>query len=143
MEVAADTELLQLNLIGPKQLTRSADRVVRWMVEVGHVVRIESDFRRKEFRVPINLFRARVPVQPRPVRIRKWLDISRFPRCRSRICCGSDPDHGSRGAAPGTTVSALFPPLVDSGEEGIAPTAVLALGALPIGQLLPAWAAQQ
>src|ERR1022692_3260498 len=52
MEVAAEADLLQLDFIRPEYLGRSAKRVILRMVEAAHKVRVKSDFRSEEFRIP-------------------------------------------------------------------------------------------
>src|ERR1700686_74985 len=49
MKVAAQAQLCELNLAGAKNLARTTDRVVLWMVEAAGVIHIEPDFRREEF----------------------------------------------------------------------------------------------
>ena len=51
VEIAADAGLLDLNFAGAERLSRADDGVVDRLVEIFHVVRVESDFRREERRV--------------------------------------------------------------------------------------------
>src|SRR5580658_5427341 len=60
VEVAANTELFQLNFLRAEQLARPTHRVIRGMVKVENVIGVYSDLGRKEFRVPKYILRARV-----------------------------------------------------------------------------------
>src|SRR5579863_4607181 len=71
MEIAAKTDLLDLDFIGTKDFSRSAQRVVLGMVEAAYEVCIESDFRGEELRIPDRILVPRVAVQPRPVCVSK------------------------------------------------------------------------
>src|ERR1700683_529164 len=52
VEIAANTELLQLNFLRAEQLARPTHRVIRRMVKVENVIGVYSDLGWKEFRVP-------------------------------------------------------------------------------------------
>ena len=78
VEIAAEAELLQLDLVRAKYFARSADRVVYRSVEVVGIGNIGADLRREEFRIESCFFGARVAVQPGPVPVGKGIDLFFF-----------------------------------------------------------------
>src|SRR5208282_4370050 len=49
VKIAADAELRQLNFIRPKDLAGTSNRVIFRMVEIGDIVNVGANLRRKEF----------------------------------------------------------------------------------------------
>jgi hypothetical protein len=48
VEVSAETELLQLDFVGPEDFRRPAHGVISRMVKIENVMRVEPDFRGEE-----------------------------------------------------------------------------------------------
>src|SRR5207249_2564092 len=67
----AEADLLDLDLVRPENLARSADRVIFGMVEAADKVCVESDLWSEEFRVPHSVLIARGAVEPVPVGVCK------------------------------------------------------------------------
>ena len=62
MEVSAEADLLDLNFVGAKDLGRATYAVVFGVVEVIDIVRIKTNFRSEEFRIPNYVLVAGVPL---------------------------------------------------------------------------------
>ena len=75
MEVAADAGLLYLDFAGAERFGGADDGVVDRLVEIFHVMRIEPNFRREEFRVKNGLFGARASVEPTEIAKGEWRKV--------------------------------------------------------------------
>src|SRR3982075_4092190 len=64
MEVAAKAHLFELEFAGAEFLGRAVDGVVSRMVHGLHVVRVETDFGRKELRIEYRVLFTRSAVHP-------------------------------------------------------------------------------
>src|SRR5438309_11665678 len=71
MEVAAEANLLDLDLARTKDFRGTAERIVPWLVEALDEVSVKSDFWGEELRIPHRIFVAGCAVQPGPVSVRK------------------------------------------------------------------------
>ena len=71
MEVAAEANLLDLDLARTKDFRGTAERIVPWLVEALDEVSVKSDFWGEELRIPHRIFVAGGAVQPGPVSVRK------------------------------------------------------------------------
>ena len=91
VEVAADAELLQLNFVGTEEFAGAANGVIGRMIEIGDIVRVDTDFRSEEFRVPVNVFGAGVAVQPGPIRIGEGFDDGRLTVAATAFAAVVDP----------------------------------------------------
>ena len=80
MEVAADAGLFYLDFAGAERFGRPNDGVIDRLVEILHVVRIESNFGSEEFRIEHGIFGPCGSVEPTEIAIRE--------RCRI-VGCGS------------------------------------------------------
>src|SRR5579872_399514 len=61
MEVSSNPKLRQLELLGAEHFARSADGIVRRMVEIVDVGDVAANFRCKEFRIESRKFAATSP----------------------------------------------------------------------------------
>src|SRR5437588_5331605 len=73
-----------MDFIRPKDLARSADRVIFRMVEIVDIVNVSANFRREEFRIE-RCLGAGAAVQPTPVCEGKWFGFNRFALHRSLL----------------------------------------------------------
>ena len=73
MEIAADPELLHLNLAGPAAFRGADERVVARMIEVADIGDVAAKLTGEILRGQRRVLRARVAVQPRVVSEREWI----------------------------------------------------------------------
>ncbi len=91
-QVATHAKLFQLDFLRAEHLARSADGVVRRMVEVEVVVGVDANLRGEVLRAQRAILGARVAVQPGPVGVRKrrhGVDRLGLRRPFRKRCCRS------------------------------------------------------